>query len=179
MKNRHSIRLRGHDYSSPGAYFVTICTQNRKCLFGNVKNNKMLLNKYGHIVLEEWLKTINLRANIILDDFIVMPNHFHVIIMLNSHCRGTACRAQKACRAQTITTEQFGKPVSGSIPTIIRSFKSAVTKRINESNNSSGMVIWQRNYHEHIIRNEIELNNIRQYIENNPIKWQSDNYYYQ
>jgi putative transposase len=162
---RKSLRLKGYNYKQAGAYFVSICTLNRACLFGNIISEEMVLNDAGRIVADEWIKTVEIRNNIDLDEWVVMPNHFHGILVINE-CRGTARRAP--------TVEQFGKPVPGSIPTIIRSFKSAVTKRINELRNSPGAKIWQRNYYEHIIRNENELNQIREYITNNPLKWEFD-----
>lgn len=130
----------------------------------------MILNPYGRIAEMEWYKTENRRRNIILNEFVVMPNHIHGIIVINDNPtgRGTARPAP--------TTEQFGKPVSGSIPTIIRSFKSAVTKNINELRNTPGIFVWQRNYYEHIIRDAAELNRIRNYIIENPLKWMDDKY---
>jgi len=166
-KNRRSIRLRGYDYTQSGAYFVTICTQNRECLFGDIVNGKMVLNEYGKIVVAEWKKTAEIRDEIELDEWVVMPNHFHGIVVVTG--RGTACRAP--------TIERFGKPVAGSLPTIVRSFKSAGTKCINTIRNMPGAKLWQRNYYEHVIRNENELNRIQQYIINNPDKWESDRNY--
>jgi putative transposase len=168
QRNRRSIRLRGYDYSRAGAYFVTICTQNRECLFGEIMNGEMRLNDAGRIVVDEWLKTAEIRAEIELDEWVVMPNHFHGKLVIADR-RGTARRAP--------TVEQFGRPVSGSIPTIIRSFKSAVTKRINDLRLTPGAKLWQRNYWEHIVRNEPELNRIREYIHNNPAQWKSDQLY--
>lgn len=165
IRHRRSLRLKGYDYKQAGVYFVSMCTLNRTCFFGDIVNGEMMLNAEGQIVAEEWIKTAEIRNNIELDEWVVMPNHFHGILVINE-CRGTARRAP--------TVEQFGKPVSNSIPTIIRSFKSAVTKRINELRNSPGAKIWQRNYYEHIIRNEDELNRIREYITNNPLKWEFD-----
>jgi putative transposase len=162
---RKSLRLKGYNYKQAGAYFVSICTLNRACLFGNIISEEMVLNDAGRIVADEWIKTVEIRNNIELDEWVVMPNHFHGILVINE-CRGTARRAP--------TVEEFGKPVPGSIPTIIRSFKSAVTKRINELRNSPGEKVWQRNYYEHIIRNENELKQIREYITNNPLKWDLD-----
>lgn len=162
---RKSLRLKGYNYKQAGAYFVSICTLNRACLFGNIISEEMVLNDAGRIVADEWIKTVEIRNNIELDEWVVMPNHFHGILVINE-CRGTARRAP--------TVEQFGKPVPGSIPTIIRSFKSAVTKRINELRNSPGEKVWQRNYYEHIIRDENELNRMREYITNNPLKWEFD-----
>ena len=163
---RRSIRLRDYDYSQTGAYFVTICTHNKDCLFGNVVNGEMVLNKYGRIVKEEWIKTSDIRKNVELDVFTIMPNHFHGILVIIDKCRGTVHRAP--------TLEQFAKPTSGSIPTIIRYFKSAVTRHVNELRGMSNTPLWQRNYYEHVIRNEEDLNDIREYIVNNAMKWDLD-----
>ena len=166
LHSRKSIRLKGYDYSQTGAYFVTICAHNREILFGMVGNDKSQLNKFGQIVETEWLITAQIRENIELDEYAIMPNHFHGILLITDNGMGTALRAH--------TIEQFGKPVSGSLPTIIRSFKSTVTKQINQLRNTPGSSVWQRNYYEHIIRNEDGLNRIREYIINNPIQWQFD-----
>ena len=166
-RRRRSIRLKGYDYTQAGGYFVTVCTQNRECLFGEIADGEMVLNEYGTIVADEWRKTAQIRNEIELGEWVVMPNHMHgiVIIISGNDRRGTARRAP---------TEQFGKPVSGSLPTIIRSFKSAVTRRINELRNTAGAKLWQRNYYEHIIRNDDEYNQIVRYIRHNPINWNDD-----
>jgi REP element-mobilizing transposase RayT len=166
LHRRRSIRLKEYDYSQPGAYFITICAWNRECLFGEINDGKMHLNAYGEIVNKEWIRTANIRSNIELDQYVIMPNHLHGILVINGDCRGTLQRAP--------TREQFGKPVSNSIPTIIRLFKSAVTKTINEIRNTLGMPVWQRNYYEHVIRNEKEMNSVREYIGNNPLQWADD-----
>lgn len=147
-------------------FFVTICSFNRAALFGEIENGKMLLNELGQIVDNEWLKTEKIRKNVKMDNYIIMPNHFHGIINIRW---GTARRAH--------TKEQFGKPVAGSLPTIIRSFKSAVTKRINEIRNTQGQHVWQRNYYEHIIRDEFDLYRIREYIISNALNWDKDEYF--
>ena len=167
---RRSIRLKGYDYSSPGAYFITICTHRQRCLFGNIVDGQMQLNAIGDIVVDEWLQTAAIRRETELDEWVVMPNHFHAILFIRS-CRGTARRAP------TSTCERFGKPVAGSLPTIVRAFKSAVTRRVNERQNTPGAKIWQRNYWEHIIRSETELNGLREYIRNNPARWSLDRLY--
>ena len=169
--HRRSIRLPGYDYASEGWYFITICVQDKRCIFGEIRNHKMVMNNFGLIVDMEWKKTAQLRKNINLDAYIIMPNHIHGVIVLNDKYNrwGTMHRAP--------TMEQFGKPVSGSIPTIIRSFKSAVTKQINKIQNTPGLHLWQRNYYEHNIRSENDLNRIRTYIIENPLKWTEDKYY--
>jgi len=174
IHHRRSIRLRGYDYSRAGVYFVTLGTHNRECLFGQIVDGGMVLNDAGRIVSEEWSNTPILRPDLELDEFVVMPNHFHGIIIITG--RDTAHRADTIPKgtAHRAPTERFGKPVPGSVPTIIRSFKSAVTRRVNEMRGTSGLKLWQRNYYEHIIRNETELNHIREYIINNPLKWDLD-----
>lgn len=162
-RNRRSIRLFSYDYSQNGAYFVTVCTQNRECLFGEVVHGEMRLNHAGQIANQCWRNIPTHFPHVDIDEFILMPNHIHGILVIDG--RGTACRAP--------TGEQFGKPVSGSIPTIIRSFKSAATKRVNESHGTPGTKLWQRNYYEHIIRDDDELNRIRQYILDNPAQWET------
>jgi len=168
IHHRRSIRLQGYDYSQAGAYFVTMCTRNRECLFGDIMDGEMRLNAIGHIVIDEWVKTAEIRNEIELDEWVVMPNHFHGILVID-HRRGTARRAPT-----TTTMERFGKPVARSMPTVIRSFKSAATKRINEMRNTPGTKIWQRNYWEHVVRNASELTRLREYIQNNPIQWELD-----
>jgi len=168
IHHRRSIRLKGYDYSQSGAYFITICARNKECLFGEIAGVKMVLNDAGAMAHDEWVKTSEMRQNIKLDEFVVMPNHIHGIIIIGD-CRGTMHRAP--------TAEQFGNPTSNSIPAIIRGFKSAVTKQINAIRNMPGIPIWQRNYFEHIIRDEESLWKIREYIVNNPINWQQDEMY--
>ena len=292
------IRLPGYDYAQTGAYFVTICTSNRECLFGEIVAGEMRLNPAGVIVSNEWKKTAELRGGIRLGEWVVMPNHFHGIVVIDGDgwgmgsgtarraptegdggvSRGTACRAlargdgwgtdtgtaRRACtrgdgdgwgtdtgtarraptegdggvgrgtacralargdgdgwgmdtgtarrastrgdgdgwgtdtgtarraptegdggvgrgtacralaRGDAPTAEQFGKPVSGSIPTIIRSFKSAASKGINQMRGTPGATVWQRNYYEHVIRSEASMQRIREYIINNPLQWDMD-----
>jgi len=169
LHHRRSIRLPGYDYTAAGAYFITICTQGRECLFGQVMDGDMRLNALGEIVRAEWEKSAALRAEIELGPYAVMPNHFHAIIwMIDDRCsRGTARRAPT-------TVEQFGKPVAGSIPTIVRAFKSAVTRQINLVRQTPGAAVWQRNYYEHIIRDEPSCEKIAAYILNNPRQWEAD-----
>jgi len=164
IHHRRTIRLRDHDYSSGGTYFVTICTHERECLFGDVIDGEMRCNGAGLVVQEEWRLTAALREYVVLDEFIVMPNHFHAVLAIDE--RGTARRAP--------ALESFAAPVVGSLATVIRSFKSAVTKRINHLRDNPGTPVWQRNYYERVIRDERELNSIRQYIDDNPAKWEQD-----
>jgi REP element-mobilizing transposase RayT len=186
IHHRKSIRLEVFDYTNPWWYYVTICTDKHRSVFGDVKNGKMILNNYGTIVKDEWLKTPAIRKNIDLDYYVIMPNHIHGIIIIER--RGELNSPQgkgekdllqngKEGRMQYAPTENKFKSPAQTLGSIIRGFKSAVTKRINEHRKTNGDSIWQRNYYEHIIRNERDLYNIRRYIELNSLKWELDKYY--
>lgn len=163
-KSRRSIRLRNFDYSNQGAYFITICAYNHECLFGKVVGEKgkfsISLSDYGKIVSEEWLKSADIRKEIILDEFVIMPNHFHGIIFLR---KGD----------QPVAPTAFG-PRPKSVGSMIAGFKSVVTTKINTLRNTPGVPTWQRNYYERVIRNDTELNSIREYIKYNPLSWETD-----
>jgi len=160
-RKRKSIRLREYDYTNPGAYLLTLCSFDKLDLFGRVVDSTVELSQLGQIAEKCWLDLPLHFQNAELDSFIIMPNHFHGILVLN--CRGTACRAQ--------AFEAFSEPVSNSVPTIVRSFKSAVTRRIRELSGDSEMVVWQRGYHEHVIRKAEDINRVREYIMNNALRW--------
>lgn len=164
--HRHSIRLRGYDYREAGAYFVTVCTWRRGCLFGEIIDGKMELNGFGECVKDEWHRSAVMRPQVSLNAFVVMPNHVHGIVCLYEKEKGKARLA--------LTTARFGHPVAGSLPSIVGAFKSASTKRINEIRGTLGALLWQRNYFEHVIRNEQELNSVREYIASNPARWSED-----
>jgi len=183
--HRHSLRIKNYNYSLPGAYFITICTYRKENILGYIIDGKIELNVLGKVTVREWLKTFQIRKNVQLDEYMIMPNHFHGIITLtenNGHnslcpyknnqkpynCRGTMHRAHPSIH------ESFGKPIPDSIPTIIHLFKSAVTRGIKRLDYPFFYSVWQRNYYEHIIRNERELKRIREYIQNNPLRWQYD-----
>jgi len=166
IKKRRSVRLKNYDYSHPGAYFVTVCAHEKKCLFGKNVESRMELNALGKIVEKHWMEIPKHFQTVSLDQFIVVPNHIHGILIVNVDGRGMACHAP--------TPRRFGKPVSNSLPTVVGSFKSAVSKTINESRNGLRTTVWQRNYYEHVIRNEKDLKAIREYIEQNPLKWSLD-----
>ena len=172
MKPHKSIRLKGYDYSRAGAYFVTICTHNKECLFGDVVNGNLALNDFGRMVDSEWLKTTEIRKNVILDKYIVMPNHFHGMFLITENDSGKARLATTKCNVSI--KMEFGKPKPGSLPVIVGSFKSAVARQINLMRNTPGKEVWQRNYYEHIVRNPDELDRIREYIVTNPLRWQMD-----
>ena len=220
LHHRRSIRLKGYDYTKEGLYFITLCTQNRKHLFGNIEKGEMILNEYGKIIENEWLVTTQIRKNIAIHEFVIMPNHFHAIIEI-------LFPAVSIEQPQSQT--KFASP-SQTIGAIIRGFKGAGTKRIKELSSSlisTGELlfapsdkncellfaptdkncelpiasiqdkgelqfapttttttttisltdkIWQRNYYEHIIRDQQSYQRISDYIINNPAKWTEDKF---
>lgn len=163
--HRRSIRLQGYDYSQTGIYFVTICTHQRQCLFGEIRNGKMILNQIGKIVTQEWLKSAEIRQEITLDEWIIMPNHLHGIVVINN---------QLGASLAPLRGDECGKRKPKSLSSFIGGFKSSVTKRIKTICDHSNSVIWQRNYYEIIVRDEKQLNQIRQYMINNPQIWDED-----
>ncbi|RME13326.1 MAG: transposase [Ardenticatenia bacterium] len=176
--HRRSIRLKGYDYTQPGAYFVTICTHERAHLFGRVVDGEMVLNAWGEIVRDEWFRTADIRANVELyaDEFVVMPNHVHGIIWIveTDETDVGATRQVAPTNRRVAPTDRPRGPVSGSLGAIIGQYKSAVTRRINIQRNTPGGRVWQRNYYEHIIRTERALHAIRRYIADNPRRWHLD-----
>jgi len=169
---RRSIRLREYDYRQAGAYFVTMCTHEKAKLFGTIEQDKLILNDLGHIVVAEWLHIANARSNIHLDFFVVMPNHVHGVIFIIDSCNDNADLYTAGSRSKASRTL-----LAGSLGAIVGHFKAAVSRRINKRRSEYGQKIWQRNYHEHIIRNEKSLHEIRNYILENPAKWRDDSLY--
>jgi REP element-mobilizing transposase RayT len=165
-KNKYRIesaRLKGWDYSSNGYYFVTICTKNRECFFGDVVDGKMQLNEIGKIADKELKKTEQIRKNVKLDEYRVMPNHVHGVIVIENE----KIESVETTRRVVSTTL---KP--NSLGSIIGQFKSIVTKCVYEiGHHQFG---WQERFHDHIIRDEESLNRIREYIRTNPLRWHLD-----
>ena len=157
-----STRLRTWDYRNAGYFFVTILTKDREHHFGDVVDGKLILNNFAEIVIEEWLKTAIIRNNIELDEYVLMPNHFHGII-INRFQEYLDSNVEIASTLQ-----------SNSLGAIIGQFKSISTKKIRKA----GLLkfSWQPRFYEHIIRNEQSLTNIRKYIQQNPLKWEIDEY---
>jgi REP element-mobilizing transposase RayT len=182
--HRRSIRLKGYDYSQAGAYFVTMVTWHREMLFGEIVNGEMKLNKVGKIVQWEWLELPKRLSYIELVTHIVMPNHFHGILYIHEPV-GATRQGQKLSPPDTepmhtITPDGIdGSPLPrgpkpASLGAIIAQFKSRVTKRIWKYPELNRTPTWQRNYHEHIIRNEQDLQNKSDYINANPLLWDDD-----
>lgn len=183
--HRRSIRLKGYDYSQAGVYFVTIVAWQRECLFGDVANGRMNLNRHGHIVRDAWFDLKNHYRHVELGGFVIMPNHVHGIIVLIDDGRGGSSTSgginspdispAGMHNLPTNQTRPYVKPKPRhGLPEIVRAFKSFSAKRINRLRRTDGIPVWQRNYYEHVIRNEREMDNITKYIETNPLRWDDD-----
>lgn len=183
LHHRHSTRLKDYDYSLAGAYFITICTWQRACLFGDVVDGKMMLNDIGSIVLDEWERTKEVRKNVIMDEFVIMPNHIHGIIFNIDDVESSGRPTLVTTTAMQNDNNKDGSnrpnhrvapvgPAKSSIGAIMAQFKSIVTKRRCSLQNNTGCSVWQRNYYERIIRSEDELLRAQEYIVNNPMKWE-------
>jgi len=173
IHHRRSIRMKGYDYSLPGIYFVTVCVQRRECLLGEIVDGKMHVNKYGRIVQNEWIKTAEMRRNVILGEFVIMPNHFHGILRIVGNCKHVDDR-RKGDRQEGDRQVSPTGPKSKSLGAIMAGFKSAVTKRINTVRDAPGAPVWQRNYYEHIIRDDTDYTQIAEYILTTPRRWKED-----
>lgn len=147
--HRHSMRLPNYDYTQPGTYYLTLCTHQRACLFGEILDGVMNLNPFGTIVTEDWAHLPKHHPHLALDVFVVMPNHLHGILVL--------------CEENT-----------RSISDIMRGFKSFSARRINRLRQLNGVAVWQTAFYDHVVRDESDLARIREYIVNNPARWAED-----
>jgi REP element-mobilizing transposase RayT len=182
-KNRQSIRLHGYDYSQSGAYFVTICVQDLQCLFGEMVNSKMVLNDAGQMIESIWSELPERFPHVKLDKFVIMPNHFHGIMVFRG---GEPCVRPKTGEQSTGEMGEIGEhkvrpygTLPGTLGRIMQAFKSITTHKYIAGIKQKQWPpfpgkLWQRNYYEHIVRDENELNDIRRYIMDNPKKWNLD-----
>ncbi len=170
---RKNIRLLNFDYSSANAYFVTICTHFRECLFGEVLDSQMLLNDLGKIVEATWHDLPNHISGIELDKFIVMPNHIHGIIAIVGAGSKPARAACVHNSIKLVSKPAHTRSTNTALSEIVRQLKTFSARRINKTRKQP-MPVWQRNYYEHVIRDELSFNRIREYIINNPLQWEFD-----
>lgn len=201
LPQRKSIRLKGYDYSQAGLYFITICCQDRVCRFGDVVNGEMVLNELGQIAHDEWIKLSNRFSNFEIDVFQIMPNHMHGIILLNNASVGAGftpaqydldtpnnldtpneSNIRSTVRVAPTQNDDIRatEKTAPTISDIVGAYKSLVFNgclSIYKSKNVRMGKLWQRNYYEHIIRDEQSYQRISQYIINNPAKWAEDKFY--
>ncbi len=181
IHHRRSIRLPSYDYSQPGAYFITLCTTQKQCWFGQIHDGQMHINQLGKIVQTEWLKSAKMRPNLRLDEWIVMPNHLHGIVWIveSEHQQKSnsspVLLAEANCRdLSNESSKQSFHRKANSLGSFIGGFKASVTKQINQFRKNTSIPIWQRNYYESIIQDERALDSIREYIQQNPQRWGED-----
>jgi putative transposase len=161
VHHRQSIRLKGYDYTQAGFYFVTLCAYERECLFSNVVKGEMVLNAFGKIVEDYWQALPHHFERVQLDAFVVMPNHLHGLILIDSEVKHSSSSSSSGTARDSLSA-------------IIQNFKSVPTRKVNQEREVSGWHLWQRNYYEHIVRNEVDLRRIRKYVADNPLKWDLD-----
>ena len=166
------MRLSGFDYRQDGVYFVTLCTVQNTNLFGTVVDGEMKLNNLGAVAHEEWRKIPEFRRNVVIDQFVIMPNHIHGLVIINS------CRTGESCGYDSVQEVESARTLrAGSLGSIIGQFKLAVSRQARRRRLCRNKSIWQRNYYDHIVRSEKSLNDIRRYIIENPARWQDDSLY--
>jgi putative transposase len=179
IHHRRSIRLKNYDYSRAGMYFVTICVNHRLPLFGRIFNGEMELNEAGIIVKNMWLDLMNHLSNLALHEFVVMPNHFHGIVEIE-HSVGAGL--VPALNTRNCANEGQPQGIAPTLGEIVGTFKSLTTNEYIRNVRQNHwqpfeQKLWQRNYHEHIIRNEADYLRIANYVETNPLCWQKDCYF--
>jgi putative transposase len=184
LPKRKTTRLKAYDYSSAGAYFVTLCTEGRVNLFGRIVNGEMAVNRQGKIVIEEWMKSVQIRPTLQIDEFVVMPNHFHGIVIITEErahcCAPLRDKGERETRVVSVALLQDSYERNAwqrdkrSLSSFVAAFKAATCRRINEMRQTPREKVWQRGFYEHIIHNENDLNDTRRYIIYNPQQWDAD-----
>jgi REP element-mobilizing transposase RayT len=165
LPNRQSTRLKGYDYAGPGTYFLTVCTHGRRYHFGDIRDAEMHLSPFGRIAAREWQVSFDRRPHIIPHAFVVMPNHVHGLVSLDPE---TTTLADREAIAMGL--------VPGSVGAFLNRYKGAVTTPVRNIFGRSKYRLWQRNYHDHIVRNEREYDTIFAYILDNPARWEEDRF---
>jgi REP element-mobilizing transposase RayT len=174
FKNKYRIesaRLKEYDYSFPNWYYVTINTKNHREFLGRIISDKFVPNIFGKIVEEEWNRISEIRSRVDLDYYVIMPNHIHGIVIVSDATESKKVETHRDASLQNIKQNQVSRNiiVINNLSNIIRGFKGAVTKRIHLLDCKE--FEWQSRFYDHIIRNEVDLCRIREYIEMNPLKW--------
>lgn len=188
IHHRRSIRLKGYDYASAGLYFVTICVQNREMMFGEINNGNMILNDAGRMVERWYYETENKFSDIVCLEMVVMPNHFHCIWQNTSSAAVAVPVGADLCvrplidDEHTLNEHTLGEHVGSPLARVVQWFKTMSTNEYIRGVKQLGWPpfdrrLWQRNYYEHIIRNQLAYNNIANYINNNPVRWDEDKFH--
>lgn len=174
-RHRKPLRLKQYDYSQPGAYFVTICTQDRVHRFGEIVNGEISVNGLGAVVRACWDDLPNHYTNIRLDEFVIMPNHVHGIIVIVEQPIAGVVQGHTFGDGAIVGDGSKPSPTKKhTLSEIVRGFKTFSSRRINELANTPGIPLWQRGFHDHIVRDDRSLDRIREYIASNPQRWETD-----
>jgi len=186
LPHRKQLRLRGYDYAFPGVYFVTICSAGKRPVFGSIRGESIVLSRAGEIVRCEWIALVERFARLVLDEFVIMPNHLHDVLafvgQVGGASRGTTGGASPSPTTTNTTTKPGGAsldPKGGASPSptlfdVIGAFKSISTIKVNKLLGRRGVPLWQRSYYEHIVRTGEDLRKIQRYISENPLMWSLD-----
>lgn len=193
---RRSPRLPAYDYREVGVYFVTVCSHERRCVFGDVDDGETVLNRLGLIARDEWLRTFDLRPYLERDAFVVMPNHVHLLFGLWTHEEGGNRRSDRRSHRNTmhgvatlphlrrgaleaiddagalVAANRFGQHGAMSVSAVVGTYKASVTRRARREGIWDAAPLWQGRYHDRVVRNQAERNAIRDYIATNPLRWQ-------
>jgi REP element-mobilizing transposase RayT len=173
---RKPVRLAYHDYSSVGPYFVTISTHNQRRILSSISSTEVILTNAGETVREIWLSMPGRFPGLVLDEFVIMPNHFHALLAFATP-RALAARrisVGEGLAPPSPVVPANRKPICGvacSLPSVIGAFKSLSTIRVNKLLNTPSKPLWQRTYHDHIIRTADDMKNAQRYIQENPLRW--------
>jgi len=175
--HRRSIRMRGYDYAQEGVYFVTVCAQDRQCLFGEIVDGEIRLDDAGRMIERWWFELNHKFSTVETDEFVIMPNHFHGIVVIADVPVGADLRVGPNSESAHPTHQ--GAHIGAPLPTVVQWFKTMTTNEYMRGIKTFGWTpfrgrLWQRNYYEHIVRDEDSLNRIRQYILDNPARWAFD-----
>lgn len=172
-RNRNSLRLQGFDYKTEGAYFITICCKNRMPFFGSMIEGSIQLSPIGKLLLEAWKETDRKWSQVVFDEFVVMPNHFHALLWFTQD--GLVVPLQYNELPKTIGHQNEFRSPSGNLSSLVRGFKGSVTRSALKEGFTD--FAWQKSFHDRIVRNDHEAESIRYYILNNPGNWMEDGLY--
>ncbi len=174
---RRTIRLSDYDYRRAASYFITICSAGREPIFGRILDAEMVPNESGRLVETEWLRSAEMRVNLELDAFVVMPNHVHGIVTILEQDHAVVDTLASQEQIDSNSRAHGSAPLrrrAQSLGSLIAGFKAATTVRINELRQTPRVPVWQRNYYEHVVRTEVDLTRIREYVQANPQRWELD-----
>ncbi len=175
LHQRKSLRLKGYNYASPGSYFVTVCTFQRRCILGTVRNAEMVLSDIGRIADADWRAIPDHSPNVILGAFQIMPNHLHAIVTIKDQVPpGSVVPPVSGASRQMYHKREFGRPIAASLSSIVGAYKSGVTVKVQKAGLMNDGSPWQSRFYDHVIRSDVGFFMLEQYIRLNPVMWEYD-----